>query len=319
MTWWLLAACSSPAPPSMPAPVGQVPPQPEPHVEPELPTLTLSVPTGAPAVCINELVARNASTFADAEGRRDDWVELHNPGPEAIELAGWVLTDGVGAVELSGVVPPGGFVVWMAEPEGPLRLDADGESLTLVDPDGREDTVVFGPMEVDEAAWRTSDCCPGDCWARALGGTPGASNTPGRWERVLASGDPLLMHVEPADGWHRRAPDASWTPHAGGHPVDTEAGFAVQQEIERPERGRLALRVAFADGVLVWLDGEEVFRDNLEPGAEPLTPPRLGAWRGSLHSVSPEGPPLRLSAWVVAHDPATEPWIDLEVELWNDE
>ena len=42
---------------------------------------------------INEASSRNAHTVADAAGKYHDWLELHNAGPSAVDLAGYTLTD----------------------------------------------------------------------------------------------------------------------------------------------------------------------------------------------------------------------------------
>ena len=42
---------------------------------------------------ITELMADNGSTLLDAAGRSSDWIEIHNAGDAAIDLAGWSLTD----------------------------------------------------------------------------------------------------------------------------------------------------------------------------------------------------------------------------------
>jgi hypothetical protein len=39
----------------------------------------------------------------------DEWIELHNPGPQVVDLAGWRLTDGGDPVSLVGSVAPFGY------------------------------------------------------------------------------------------------------------------------------------------------------------------------------------------------------------------
>ena len=70
-----------------------------------------AVPTALPtpaaplSVLINEVAW--AGTHA-ASG--DEWIELHNPGPVEIDLAGWRLTDGGDInILLAGVLPAGGY------------------------------------------------------------------------------------------------------------------------------------------------------------------------------------------------------------------
>ena len=44
---------------------------------------------------INEFVAANNNGLQDADGDFSDWLEIYNPGPNDISLAGWYLTDDV--------------------------------------------------------------------------------------------------------------------------------------------------------------------------------------------------------------------------------
>jgi hypothetical protein len=44
-------------------------------------------------VVISELLASNATNLADEDGTFSDWIELHNNGDAAVNLAGWMLTD----------------------------------------------------------------------------------------------------------------------------------------------------------------------------------------------------------------------------------
>ena len=52
--------------------------------------LAASVPA---QVVITEFMADNASVRTDEDGDRSDWIELHNPGTESVNLDGWALTD----------------------------------------------------------------------------------------------------------------------------------------------------------------------------------------------------------------------------------
>ncbi len=42
---------------------------------------------------ITELMASNNRTLADGNGDSSDWIELYNASTEALDLAGWRLTD----------------------------------------------------------------------------------------------------------------------------------------------------------------------------------------------------------------------------------
>ncbi|MDB6148773.1 MAG: hypothetical protein JWQ44_221 [Chthoniobacter sp.] len=49
--------------------------------------------TGAGNLVINEFLAGNGVGIADENGDQEDWIEIHNPGASAVNLAGWALTD----------------------------------------------------------------------------------------------------------------------------------------------------------------------------------------------------------------------------------
>lgn len=146
--------------------------------------------TGTPPlqICINEFMADNISSLQDETGEHPDWIELHNPGDQDVELDGWSITDDASdptKVLLSAelVVPAGGFLVLFADgrPDlGPehldFGLDSSGESVGLYRGDERGAVVNFGQLDADLAAARSSDCCAGDCWEYVRIGTPGTTN-----------------------------------------------------------------------------------------------------------------------------------------------
>jgi len=141
-------------------------------------SITVTGPPILPAITINEWMAGNspASGITDpADGRPDDWFELHNAGPAAVDLSGFFLSDdpalpGRFALPSGTVMPPGGFLlVWAdGEPEQngttpgqlhvPFRLNAAGETILLTAPDGRPvNAVTFGPLSNDAAEGRFPD------------------------------------------------------------------------------------------------------------------------------------------------------------------
>lgn len=122
------------------------------------------------AVFINEWLADNSTTLADpADNDFEDWFEIYNPGPEAVDLGGCYLTDTLddrlqSPVPVNGhyVIPPGGFLlVWADSERGQnsttrpdlhvsFKLDRLGEAIYLVLPDGSiGDSVAFGPQIAD--------------------------------------------------------------------------------------------------------------------------------------------------------------------------
>ncbi|MEX2187359.1 MAG: lamin tail domain-containing protein, partial [Pirellulales bacterium] len=122
---------------------------------------------------INEFMAANATTLADEDGAFPDWIELYNRGDAAVNLDGWYLTDN--ATDLTKwrlpaeVLDPGEYLVVFASNQNratvgqPLhtnfRLDADGELLALVMPDGQTVASSFSPTfppQVDDISFGTA-------------------------------------------------------------------------------------------------------------------------------------------------------------------
>jgi len=96
-------------------------------------------------VVINEIMASNSATASDENGDFDDWIELYNPGSEAVDLSGFYLTDN--PANLTKWAFPAGtsmaahsyLIVWADEDQeqGPLhtnfKLSGSGEILYLLD------------------------------------------------------------------------------------------------------------------------------------------------------------------------------------------
>src|SRR5262245_8858281 len=99
---------------------------------------------------ISEFLAENHGGLRDEDGETSDWIEIHHPGAEPVNLQGWSLTDDPQGLRFwsfpAVTLNPGAFLVVFASgkdrktPGAPLhtnfRLDADGDYLALVDPAG---------------------------------------------------------------------------------------------------------------------------------------------------------------------------------------
>ncbi len=108
---------------------------------------------------ISEFLASNDTGIRDGFGSREDWLEIHNPNSEPVDLEGYRLTDSLqdmGKWIFPPVtVPAGGYLVVFAsgrdglDPQGALhasfRLSAGGEYLALVRPDGLVEDA-FAPL-----------------------------------------------------------------------------------------------------------------------------------------------------------------------------
>ncbi|MBL9170576.1 MAG: lamin tail domain-containing protein [Verrucomicrobiales bacterium] len=110
------------------------------------------VVTSADPLVISEFMASNQTGLKDEDGEFSDWIELQNITTNAVNTAGWSLSDSAGNLRKwllpATNIPPRGFLVVFASsknralPGRPLhtnfKLDAGapGEFLGLVKPDG---------------------------------------------------------------------------------------------------------------------------------------------------------------------------------------
>ncbi|MBN2506248.1 MAG: lamin tail domain-containing protein, partial [Verrucomicrobia bacterium] len=108
---------------------------------------------------INEIVAANDNGAVDEDGDTSDWIEIHNGGSTAVDLAGWYLTDNILSLNKwrfpSVSLPANGYlIVWASEKNrsaagAPLhtnfKLEKNGEFLALVLPDGTNVVSSFSP------------------------------------------------------------------------------------------------------------------------------------------------------------------------------
>lgn len=134
---------------------------------------------------LNEVMASNSNTVSDEAGDFDDWIEIHNTGPMAIDLSEFTLLDhhdGTPGFEFPAfTLAPGEYqVIWADEEPGegqwhaPFKLDGDGEELFIVDDGVIVEMVMFPAMGDDQSYGRWPDGT-GD-WAFLAQATPGAEN-----------------------------------------------------------------------------------------------------------------------------------------------
>jgi len=129
-------------------------------------TITNTMPAGVKPVVINEWMAANAGPggFPDpADGLFQDWLELYNPNPFAVNLAGFYLTDDLAnptkfRLPTNAIISAQGFLIVWADENGMqnvsdhsdlhanFRLSNGGEELGLFAPDGisPQHTLGFG-------------------------------------------------------------------------------------------------------------------------------------------------------------------------------
>src|ERR1043165_2712046 len=114
---------------------------------------------------LTEFMASNDTTLKDDFGESSDWIEIYNGGNTAANLDGYYLTDDPARLTLwrfpSTNLPPRRFMLVFASgrnraiPGASLhtnfKLDAAGEFLALVQPDGTTmvSQYTFGPQTTD--------------------------------------------------------------------------------------------------------------------------------------------------------------------------
>ena len=241
-------------------------------------------------VRINEFMANNDSVLQDDDLAYEDWIELHNPSSNAASLTGWHLTDNTNNLAEWTFPPltldPGAYLVVFASNKNrtnypgtlhtDFRLDADGEYLALVRPDGTPEQA-FAPVFPRQRADISY----------------GISTSVHAEEVLLGDGHAVCASV-PADdslgtGWTAVGfDDSSWPAgtlgvgfenspgseygyegliglDVGGAMYDTNASLYIRIPfvVDDPlAYDSLTLQMRFDDGFVAYLNGVEIVRTN---------------------------------------------------------
>ena len=136
---------------------------------------------------INELMASNAGEVMSPAINFDSWIELYNPGDEAMDISNMYLSNDAQNLTLWQIpssmakVPAKGFkVIWLGSndirsDQAPFKLDCDGGTIYLSDYDGKLITSVTYPEALSRTAWaRKTD--GGEEWGWTAQATPGKTN-----------------------------------------------------------------------------------------------------------------------------------------------
>ncbi|UCD48585.1 MAG: lamin tail domain-containing protein, partial [Phycisphaerales bacterium] len=198
---------------------------------------------------INEVMAANSTFVKDLSGDFDDWIEIHNAGHTAIDLAGMYLTDDpteptkwqfpTDDPGLTTIGPKGYLIVWADEDvsgvwlHASFKLSADGEEVHLFAADGvtRIDSLVFAEQTPDISFGRHPDA--GNT-LRFFGiPTPGQPNNEG----YLGEIEPLRFSHE--RGFHDTPFDLTiLCPTEGAEIIYTTNGKRPDDESGRFRAGR---------------------------------------------------------------------------------
>ena len=123
---------------------------------------------------INEVMPTNRSVARDPQGDFDDWIEIHNPTHEEVDLSGVYLTDSQEdllqwAFPTGAVIPALGYVMVWADGDvgksrgyhAPFKLAGRGETVFLIDSDARGnrilDQMTYSAVAQNESFGRLDD------------------------------------------------------------------------------------------------------------------------------------------------------------------
>jgi hypothetical protein len=237
-----------------------------------------------------EFCASNDESLVDFEGDSSDWIELHNPTSQAVDLEGWYLTDDLSDLtkwEIPEVsLAPGAYFVVFAsgkdlrDPAGELHtsfsLQADGESVALVEPDGQ--TIAFSYRDYPP---QLADISYGVGGGAVVSQTETVVLAQGAAAKALIPTNATLGLAWIQGGFN----DSSWLTGTTGIGYDyvdyTGLDVGVMQGrnqtvyvripftvAKTTDIDKLVLRMRFEDGFVAWLNGWEVARFNAPPTSQ---------------------------------------------------
>ena len=239
---------------------------------------------------IHEFLADNVGGLRDEDGDSPDWIELFNPGPSAVDLQGWALTDVSTNLALwkfpSTNLPAGGYCVVFASGKDrripglslhtSFRLSNGGEYLALVSPEGKPVPPAFDPSYRPQF--------PNVSYGQSGGTILNLLNPTDSVEGWVPTdgtlGDSWKMPDFASVGWSSGAGGAAYesTPadYAGlfglnlgsmmmgkNTTVYLRFPFAVSDPSSLTS---LRMKIQYDDGFVAWLNGKEVARRNAPDG-----------------------------------------------------
>lgn len=274
----------------------------------KLPTLLALVAVPALAqVRINEFMASNTRSVPDITDFEDypDWIELHNPGLTEVSLDGYFLSDNPGdpfkwPIPAGATIPAGGYLMVMADgndaapgeshPRGywPWRnfttekyhtnfsLSADGESVVLTQATGQTSTTLIPAG----ATWKYLD-------------DGSAQST--QW-RARTYNDATWAEGPAPLGYEN---NVTTTISFGGDRDNKHITSYFRHTFNVADPSvytGLTIDLLVDDGAAIYLNGEEVIRDNLPEGILTSTTFASGSTRSEDDYASFHLPPSALVA-----------------------
>ncbi|WP_262709310.1 CotH kinase family protein [Emticicia agri] len=154
--------------------------------------LSISSHCFSQSIFINEVMASNHASVEDNTGNHSDWIELYNPGNNAVDLSGYYMSDNPDnptkfrftTTSRAVVVPARGYlIIWASgnthagARHTSFALSASGESISISNADGKViDSFSFNGQRRDVSYGRLPD--GGNTLSYFSPATPGAANNP---------------------------------------------------------------------------------------------------------------------------------------------
>ena len=149
--------------------------------------LSLEAEESDSPLILTEASSANRTYAPDADGACHDYVEIHNPSAQEIDLTGYCLTDdeadpGKWAFPQGATIPAGGYLLVYAsggaagaagELHASFKLDSAGETLLLTDPEGYAVCRLPLPALQSDQAYSLGE---DGAYTAALAPTPGLPN-----------------------------------------------------------------------------------------------------------------------------------------------
>ena len=243
-------------------------------------------PARAEGPVITEFLAVNDSSLMDQDGDHSDWIEIYNPDPASVNLAGWSLSDDKkepGKWKFPDVeLPPGQFLIVFAsgkdrsvagaELHTNFQLSSVGEFLGLFAPNGAPASFYLGfPPQLPDASF--------GMWMPVTRKTPVAAGATARY--FLPQTNDLTTTWFKSD-----FDDSTWQSGPTGIGFDLNPTPALSDliqtdlsalvaaglnslyvripfDVDPGDAGAfLVLRAKYDDGIIVYINGTEVTRRN---------------------------------------------------------
>ena len=249
----------------------------------------MSLGMAEPRVFLTEFMAASQRGVNDRNQHLSDWIEIYNASPETVDLGGWFLTDdrrnlAKWRFPSTNLVGNGYLLVFASQKDRQVpgrelhtnfKLDAAGEYLALIEPDGRTIASQFSPAFPRQLANTSYGLAMGDFSDSPL---PSLAE-----KRVLVPTGDLGTAWTGVD-----FEDSAWQAGSNGIGYDQSTNYTeiigidlrstlfrrnssvyvrAPFQLADPQLGNLKLRLRYDDGFIAYLNGREVARRNapLEP------------------------------------------------------